>query len=161
MSAITSCSPFCVASSYHHLSISQDSGYHVKSPTARGWPPSAGVAVCRDHHPALTSLRNNSNRGGEHLSSADVRKTIDNISQQFSEAMELLNDARSSTGTVYFSEDMEDAQTQVADTLKCYNTLLGKLNEEQRKNVIRSVGLRMEELKSRCHYLRNWPRNEN
>ncbi|KAG0710378.1 hypothetical protein GWK47_022949 [Chionoecetes opilio] len=153
MSAITCARLSVLRRSYHHLSISQRFRYHVKSPTARGWPPSAGVAVCRDHHPALTSLRNNSNHGGEHLSSADVRKTIDNISQQFSEAMELLNDARSSTGTVYFSEDMEDAQTQVADTLKCYNTLLGKLNEEQRKNVIRSVGLRMEELKSQMSLL--------
>lgn len=55
---------------------------------------------------------------------------------------------RESEGTVYFSEDMQEAQTAVQETLNEYQKLLGNLSETQRKDVIAALGLRMEELKA-------------
>ncbi|XP_060067176.1 uncharacterized protein LOC132547437 isoform X2 [Ylistrum balloti] len=55
---------------------------------------------------------------------------------------------RESQGTVYFSDDMSEAQEAVKDTLEEYNSLLSKLNDTQKQNVVRTIGLRMEELKA-------------
>lgn len=82
------------------------------------------------------------------ITDAAVKRAVDDISEKFSEAMELMNDARSSFGTVYFSEDVMDTQAQVEETLEDYKNLLSKLNEKQRRTVIQSIGLKMEELKA-------------
>lgn len=55
---------------------------------------------------------------------------------------------RESQGTVYFSEDLEDAQEAVNGTLIEYKQLLDKLSDTQRQEVISTLGLRMEELKA-------------
>ncbi|KAK8402417.1 hypothetical protein O3P69_000670 [Scylla paramamosain] len=135
---------------------------HVKNSTAtnqqchaasRGGLYATAGRCSWGHTPAFATLRNTSSHSGTQMSSIDVKKAVDIISEQFSEAMELMNDARSSIGTIYFSEDMEDVQAQVADTLQSYSSLLAKLNEEQRRSVIQSVGLKMEELKSQMSLL--------
>nr|XP_045599897.1 uncharacterized protein LOC123759090 isoform X2 [Procambarus clarkii] len=69
----------------------------------------------------------------------EIKEAIKTISEKFTEAMELMNDARASAGTVYFSEDMEDTHTQVTETLEDYTTLLSKLNESQKTEVIQSI----------------------
>ncbi|KAK3860480.1 hypothetical protein Pcinc_033471 [Petrolisthes cinctipes] len=99
------------------------------------------------------ATRHFSQDAGKELSAAEIKRAIDNISEKFTEAMELMNDARSSAGTTYFSEDMEDTQAQVKDTLEDYTSLLGQLNKQQKKNVIQSVGLKMEELKAQISLL--------
>ena len=55
---------------------------------------------------------------------------------------------RESKGTVYFSEDMKEAQQAVEDTLTEYKNILEKLSDKQRQDVISTLGLRMEELKA-------------
>ena len=55
---------------------------------------------------------------------------------------------RESKDTVYFSEDLEDAQEAVTETLTEYKQLLDKLSDQQRQEVISTLGLRMEELKA-------------
>ena len=49
-------------------------------------------------------------------------------------------------GTVYFNDDLEDADGAVEETLKEYKSLLARLSEEQKQTVMRTIGLRMEEL---------------
>ena len=49
---------------------------------------------------------------------------------------------------MYFSEDMQDAQTAVEDTLQEYKKLLESLTDAQRRDVTATLGLRMEELKA-------------
>lgn len=66
---------------------------HLHYVVARGRPHTATVGGYWDHSTAITFIRKNSNQSGTHLSSTDVKKAVDNISEQFSEAMELLNDA--------------------------------------------------------------------
>ena len=51
-------------------------------------------------------------------------------------------------GTVYFSDDMKDAQDAVSSTLQEYKDLLMKLSDQQKNEVISTIGLRMEELKA-------------
>lgn len=55
---------------------------------------------------------------------------------------------RESKGTVYFSDDMKEAQQAVEETLTEYKLLLEKLSDKQRQDVVSSLGLRMEELKA-------------
>ncbi|XP_060571461.1 uncharacterized protein LOC132729669 [Ruditapes philippinarum] len=78
----------------------------------------------------------------------ELKKLVDNLTYKFSEARELLTDARESQDTVYFSEDLEDAQKAVEETLTEYRQLLDKLTDQQRQEIISTIGLRMEELKA-------------
>lgn len=55
---------------------------------------------------------------------------------------------RESLGTTYFSDDMSDAQEAVTGTLTAYDALLKELEQDQRDDVVRTIGLRMEELKA-------------
>jgi hypothetical protein len=54
---------------------------------------------------------------------------------------------RESLGSTYFSEDMLEAQEAVSATVSAYQQLLKDLDEDQRNDVIKVIGLRMEELK--------------
>ena len=51
-------------------------------------------------------------------------------------------------GTVYFNEDLQEAKESIEETLAKYKSLLSKLSEEQERNVRRTIGLKMEELKA-------------
>ncbi|PIK51234.1 hypothetical protein BSL78_11894 [Apostichopus japonicus] len=82
------------------------------------------------------------------LSHTDLRKEVDSLSDQFIETRELLDDARNSFGSVYFNEDLNEAQESLSNTLEQYSTLLEKLSDAQRQQVARTVGLKMEELKA-------------
>ncbi|XP_045213486.1 uncharacterized protein LOC123564179 [Mercenaria mercenaria] len=84
----------------------------------------------------------------KHLEARELKKLMESLTDKFAEARELLGDARESHGTVYFSEDLEDAQTAVDETLTEYKQLLDQLSDQQRKEVISTLGLRMEELKA-------------
>ncbi|GFS14247.1 late embryogenesis abundant protein [Elysia marginata] len=77
-----------------------------------------------------------------------MKKAMDQLTEQFMEARELIEDARESMETVYFSEDMTEAQEAVKSTLDQYQKLLDQLSEDQRQDVLRTIGLRMEELKA-------------
>ncbi|KAG7153675.1 uncharacterized protein LOC121857143 [Homarus americanus] len=89
-----------------------------------------------------------SDTSSKEMTQQEIKKAVESISDKFTEAMELMNDARSSVGTVYFSEDMEDTQAHVMETMDDYRTLLGKLNDSQKQRVIQTIGLKMEELKT-------------
>ncbi|KAK8747927.1 hypothetical protein OTU49_016233 [Cherax quadricarinatus] len=96
----------------------------------------------------------------DQMTQAEIKKAIETISEKFAEAMELMNDARASAGTVYFSQDMEDTNAQVTETLEDYSTLLEKLNESQKRDVIQSIGLKMDELKAQMSLLKDLVRSE-
>ena len=51
-------------------------------------------------------------------------------------------------GTVYFNDDLKDAKESVQETLSQYEDLMTKLSEEQERNVRRTIGLKMEELRA-------------
>ncbi|XP_033108059.1 uncharacterized protein LOC117109756 [Anneissia japonica] len=82
------------------------------------------------------------------MSEDDLKKAIENITDKFMAAQELLQDAEESKDTVYFNDDLNDASEAVNETLRTYSTLLDILTEQQKQNVVRSIGLKMEELKA-------------
>ncbi|KAJ8038122.1 hypothetical protein HOLleu_19109 [Holothuria leucospilota] len=55
---------------------------------------------------------------------------------------------RNSFGSVYFNEDLQEAEDSLNETLGRYNALLEKLSDSQKEQVLRSIGLKMEELKA-------------
>ena len=55
---------------------------------------------------------------------------------------------RESKGTVYFSDDLADATEAVKGTLKVYNALLEQLDSQQKQHVLRTIGLKMQELEA-------------
>merc|ERR1711916_235864 len=82
-------------------------------------------------------------------SSAQLRdKGIQNLTEKFFEAKELMEDAHDSFETVYFSEDYEDAQEAVEEVVEDYEALLKTLSEEDARVVKTKIALRIEELKS-------------
>ena len=62
--------------------------------------------------------------------------------------------------TVYFDEDMKDAEDAIKDTLDTYQDLLKQLTEEQKANVTRTIGLKMEELKAQLDMIKESILNE-
>jgi hypothetical protein len=50
--------------------------------------------------------------------------------------------------TVYFSEDMKEAAEAVTQTIQMYENFLSELNENQKREVTRTIGLKMAELKA-------------
>ncbi len=56
--------------------------------------------------------------------------------------------------SVYFDEDMKDAEDAIKETLTMYGRLLDRLNEEQKQHVTRTIGLKMEELKAQLNMIK-------
>ncbi|XP_072043302.1 uncharacterized protein [Amphiura filiformis] len=88
------------------------------------------------------------------VTNEEVRKEIDAITDKFMEAKEYLDDAKDSMDSVYFDEDMKDAEDAIQETLNMYQDLIGRLNEEQKQNVTRTIGLKMEELKAQLDMIK-------
>ena len=61
---------------------------------------------------------------------------------------------RSSANTVYFNEDMQEAQCAVEEALREYYGLLSELSVEQTQTVVAAIGLKMEELKAQLVAIR-------
>ena len=61
---------------------------------------------------------------------------------------------RDSMESVYFDEDMKDAEDTTEETLKMYQDLLGQLTDEQKQDVMRTIGLKMEELKAQLDMIK-------
>lgn len=51
-------------------------------------------------------------------------------------------------GTVYFNESAEEARKLVKDTLSRWDALIGSLTQEDKERLVRSMGLKMEQLKA-------------
>ncbi|KAG8237322.1 hypothetical protein J437_LFUL014487 [Ladona fulva] len=88
------------------------------------------------------------------MNEKEVKRQMDEISDKFGEAMELLSDARNSMGTVYFSDDMTDAEVMVDEVCKDYEKLLSDLDSGQSGKVTRAIGLKVEELKAQLQLLK-------
>lgn len=123
---------------------------------SRSWLlPVLSVQFSDNHIHLARHFSLNGKRLKECLSAADLKKAMDQLTEQFTEARELIEDARESLDTVYFSEDMSEAQEAVISTLDQYHKLLDQLSDDQRQNVLRTIGLRMEELKAQEQALKD------
>jgi hypothetical protein len=66
-------------------------------------------------------------------------QTIDQVQGLFAEARMLLQDAEDSKGTVYFSEDFEDARAGVDEALQAYRHLLDSTSCQRDRDSIRNA----------------------
>lgn len=76
------------------------------------------------------------------------------IYDKYLEAREYIEDARESIGTNYIDEDFEDAENMVNEVISDYLALTVTLDEDQKLQVHRKLGLRMEEIKAELEALR-------
>lgn len=78
---------------------------------------------------------------------------IDEINIKFAEAREEIEAAMDSKETVYFNEEAECAKNAVKEVLDLLQKLLEKLTDEEKGAVMRSMGLKMEQLKAELNQL--------
>ncbi|KAI8597664.1 hypothetical protein EDD21DRAFT_384857 [Dissophora ornata] len=86
-------------------------------------------------------------------SGADIEKGVQNITDLFMTARDELEYAEEARGTVYYNDDKETAREAVQECLTAYNELLTDLNEAQKLDVQRKIGLKIMELKSQLDAL--------
>ncbi|KAI8354927.1 hypothetical protein B0O80DRAFT_372997, partial [Mortierella sp. GBAus27b] len=85
--------------------------------------------------------------------SADIDKGVQNITDLFMTARDELEYAEEARGTVYYNDDKEGAREAVQECLNTYDNLLKDLNNEQKLDVQRKIGLKIMELKSQLDAL--------
>ncbi|GMH38566.1 hypothetical protein BSKO_06450 [Bryopsis sp. KO-2023] len=73
---------------------------------------------------------------------------VDEINELFAQAREEIKDARDDSETVYFDEAVEESRKLVTEVLDKWNALLGKLDDEPKAKLQRSMGLKIEQLKA-------------
>lgn len=75
-------------------------------------------------------------------------RQVDRINELFAEAREEIENAKEDAETVYFNESAEAAKAAVEEVLGAWGGLLEGLGEEERAKMVRSMGLKMEQLKA-------------
>ncbi|KAG0287957.1 hypothetical protein BGZ96_008192 [Linnemannia gamsii] len=85
--------------------------------------------------------------------SADVDKGVQNITDLFMVARDELEYAEEARGSVYYNDDKETAREAVQETLDAYAVLLKDLDDAQKLDVQRKIGLKIMELKSQLDAL--------
>ncbi|KAF9399557.1 hypothetical protein BGX21_006012 [Mortierella sp. AD011] len=84
---------------------------------------------------------------------ADIEKGVQNITDLFMTARDELEYAEEARGTVYYNDDKETAREAVQECLKSYDELLKDLDDAQKLDVQRKIGLKIMELKSQLDAL--------
>ena len=83
------------------------------------------------------------------LCSQSADAVAEELSDLYSDAKELMEDAEESLGTVYFEDDMNDAREAIEELLERFAEARQTLPPAEAKQMVQMVGLKMEELKSR------------
>jgi hypothetical protein len=82
----------------------------------------------------------------------EVKKRIEHFQQLFVEARYCLEDVTDSQETTYFDEDAEAATEAVGLAVEAFDSLIKDMDDLDQKNgVLRSNGLKVEQLKGELH----------
>ncbi|KAF9092487.1 hypothetical protein BGX29_010436 [Mortierella sp. GBA35] len=87
------------------------------------------------------------------VEAADIDKGVQNITDLFMIARDELEYAEEARGSVYYNDDKETARQAVQETLTAYDVLLQDLDDAQKLDVQRKIGLKIMELKSQLDAL--------
>ncbi|KAF9920062.1 hypothetical protein FBU30_010211 [Linnemannia zychae] len=87
------------------------------------------------------------------VADADVEKGVQNITDLFMIARDELEYAEEARGSVYYNDDKETARQAVQETLDAFDVLLKDLDDAQKLDVQRKIGLKILELKSQLDAL--------
>ena len=85
--------------------------------------------------------------GGDGLSEKEMRDRLNDFQDLFVEARLCIEDAVDAHDTTYFDEDAEEAKRAVDEALENFSALLEDCSDEQRGEVQRGNGLKVEQLK--------------
>ncbi|XP_021737555.1 uncharacterized protein LOC110704082 [Chenopodium quinoa] len=104
------------------------------------------------NHPSslISQLRSYSGDSAENF---DKNTIVDEINLKFAEAREEIEAAMESKETVYFNEEAECARAAVKEVLDMFQGLLGRLKDQEREALQRSMGLKIEQLKAELQQL--------
>ena len=82
------------------------------------------------------------------MSPSDVQKRLDEFQDLFVEARLCIEDVNDSAGTKYFEEDLEEATRAVDEAVQAFTDLVDSIEDvNEKNNVLRSNGLKVEQLK--------------
>ncbi|KAG5177564.1 hypothetical protein JKP88DRAFT_226448 [Tribonema minus] len=82
-----------------------------------------------------------------------IRRKMDEFNDLFVEAREEIQYAGESKETTYFNDEVKAAQAAVESALECFSELLNGVEEEQKQAIMRSNGLKVEQLKQELQLL--------
>lgn len=136
------------------------SAFSLSDPMSTSWKSGISFHTINVHTgnqelSLLSNPKSNQSRGlstdaGEPAgtpSAEEVRREVDRINSLFAEAREEIELAGESKETVYFNEEASVAREAVEEVISSYKALLGRLGDEERGVLQRSMGLKMEQLK--------------
>jgi len=82
------------------------------------------------------------------LLSCTIDHPPDEFQDQFVEARLCIEDAQESQETTYFAEDLDAAQEAVDEAVSAFESVVNDIKDKDQKNsVLRSNGLKVEQLK--------------
>jgi hypothetical protein len=82
------------------------------------------------------------------LSEDVLRSRLNDFQDLFVEARLCIEDAQDSVETTYYDEDADAAKEAVEEAVKCFEDLIADMPDlEQKNSVLRSNGLKVEQLK--------------
>ena len=79
---------------------------------------------------------------------AEEKARMEEVNALFVEARDAMEDARDSMETVYFNEEFKDAKALVHEALGAWEALLQGLPSDRKDSLVRSNGLKMEQLRA-------------
>lgn len=85
---------------------------------------------------------------------ATPQAKLDEINDMFAEAREELEMAREDKESTYFDESFDEAKRLVDATLGLFKALIDASPEDEKRKLMRSMGMKMEQLRAgeSCHY---------
>eukprot|EP00270_Netrium_digitus_P005095 TRINITY_DN16638_c0_g1_i1.p1 TRINITY_DN16638_c0_g1~~TRINITY_DN16638_c0_g1_i1.p1 ORF type:complete len:196 (+),score=23.80 TRINITY_DN16638_c0_g1_i1:30-590(+) len=89
------------------------------------------------------------------LTQEGIRSAVEDINRKFAEAREDIELALESRDTVYFNEESETARQAVEEVLEKFSELQSKVSEDEKGNLKRSMGLKIEQLKGELEQLKH------
>mmetsp|Transcript_3508 Transcript_3508/g.7622 ORF Transcript_3508/g.7622 Transcript_3508/m.7622 type:complete len:160 (+) Transcript_3508:3-482(+) len=103
------------------------------------------LRVCRS---ALITGKAAHNRTFALMAEDELKRRMDDFQDLFVEARLCIEDAQESQETTYFAEDLDAAQEAVDEAVKAFNEVVADIDDKDQKNsVLRSNGLKVEQLK--------------
>ncbi|KAK9760482.1 hypothetical protein K7432_015436 [Basidiobolus ranarum] len=102
---------------------------------------------------SLYASRNSISIQRYYSSQINVQSEIDKITELFFEARDELEYATESKGSVYYNDEKAAAQAAVTDCLDAFDSLIERLDDTQKSDVQRKIGLKILELRSQLDAL--------
>lgn len=134
----------CQASLHQHAPAVAHSLLNLVRPQPLAWLACSDAGLSTSGR-TLQDLRRSSR---SYSSAADAAKQQDEVNDLFTAARDEIEYAKEEAETVYFNESVAEAKKAVDICLTKWRALLDDVSDEERGKLMRSMGLKMEQLKA-------------